>query len=194
MFRFFFFFQAEDGIRDGTVTGVQTCALPIFREARERAVRRESIGHAGARPPAELHQCAPLRSRAAGNPRADRVGEVQPEDLPRRIGQPPSATGDMGAQFLENRHAARPSFLRRSRVAAWSTERSSFSATPYKSRAASFDMNSSSTSKRTRSGSRSNGSPQPPPPPVRTMTSEFALTGLWLPCIMRYSLSPGLRR
>src|SRR6266481_9970520 len=27
--RVFFFFQAEDGIRDGTVTGVQTCALPI---------------------------------------------------------------------------------------------------------------------------------------------------------------------
>src|SRR5438094_1274435 len=26
---FFFFFQAEDGIRDRTVTGVQTCALPI---------------------------------------------------------------------------------------------------------------------------------------------------------------------
>src|SRR5271169_1452861 len=25
-----FFFQAEDGIRDATVTGVQTCALPIF--------------------------------------------------------------------------------------------------------------------------------------------------------------------
>src|SRR5437867_12545307 len=28
----FFFFQAEDGIRDRTVTGVQTCALPICRE------------------------------------------------------------------------------------------------------------------------------------------------------------------
>src|SRR5256885_5830149 len=27
---FFFFFQAEDGIRDYKVTGVQTCALPIF--------------------------------------------------------------------------------------------------------------------------------------------------------------------
>src|SRR5439155_1971782 len=27
---FFFFFQAEDGIRDGHVTGVQTCALPIY--------------------------------------------------------------------------------------------------------------------------------------------------------------------
>src|SRR5215216_7708022 len=26
----FFFFQAEDGIRDALVTGVQTCALPIF--------------------------------------------------------------------------------------------------------------------------------------------------------------------
>src|SRR5256886_6090876 len=27
----FFFFQAEDGIRDLTVTGVQTCALPIYQ-------------------------------------------------------------------------------------------------------------------------------------------------------------------
>src|SRR5687767_15200247 len=27
---YFFFFQAEDGIRDKLVTGVQTCALPIF--------------------------------------------------------------------------------------------------------------------------------------------------------------------
>src|SRR6266481_291715 len=31
---FFFFFQAEDGIRDGTVTGVQTCALPILAQSR----------------------------------------------------------------------------------------------------------------------------------------------------------------
>src|SRR5215208_7942092 len=30
LFDCFFFFQAEDGIRDGHVTGVQTCALPIF--------------------------------------------------------------------------------------------------------------------------------------------------------------------
>src|SRR3989338_10899136 len=27
----YFFFQEEDGIRDGTVTGVQTCALPILK-------------------------------------------------------------------------------------------------------------------------------------------------------------------
>src|SRR5437763_14979006 len=30
---FFFFFQAEDGIRDTSVTGVQTCALPIYGAA-----------------------------------------------------------------------------------------------------------------------------------------------------------------
>src|SRR5690625_7741071 len=33
----FFFFQAEDGIRDGHVTGVQTCALPIYDEAQRLA-------------------------------------------------------------------------------------------------------------------------------------------------------------
>src|SRR5438105_10214928 len=32
-FYFFFFFQAEDGIRDPLVTGVQTCALPISKNA-----------------------------------------------------------------------------------------------------------------------------------------------------------------
>src|SRR5260370_41990073 len=37
MFIFFFFFQAEDGIRDSSVTGVQTCALPIFRGKRKTA-------------------------------------------------------------------------------------------------------------------------------------------------------------
>src|SRR5437016_7737989 len=32
----FFFFQAEDGIRDWSVTGVQTCALPIWAPTRAR--------------------------------------------------------------------------------------------------------------------------------------------------------------
>src|SRR5260370_6697113 len=32
----FFFFQAEDGIRDSSVTGVQTCALPILVGGRVR--------------------------------------------------------------------------------------------------------------------------------------------------------------
>src|SRR2546423_11146351 len=39
----FFFFQAEDGIRDKLVTGVQTCALPIWLTARLRALRRYSL-------------------------------------------------------------------------------------------------------------------------------------------------------
>src|SRR5438128_3217579 len=47
---FFFFFQAEDGIRDATVTGVQTCALPI--SARPDAGRI-----------AGLHECFPDRRR-----------------------------------------------------------------------------------------------------------------------------------
>src|SRR5688572_30928981 len=34
-----FFFQAEDGIRDLTVTGVQTCALPIWSDAATHALR-----------------------------------------------------------------------------------------------------------------------------------------------------------
>src|SRR5256885_2513075 len=34
---FIFFFQAEDGIRDYKVTGVQTCALPIFKEAKDHS-------------------------------------------------------------------------------------------------------------------------------------------------------------
>src|SRR6266699_3588376 len=43
---FVFFFQAEDGIRDADVTGVQTCALPIFggradRRGQQGAVARE---------------------------------------------------------------------------------------------------------------------------------------------------------
>src|SRR5438132_7047797 len=45
---FFFFFQAEDGIRDHCVTGVQTCALPILVEAVEdhqSAIREYEAGH-----------------------------------------------------------------------------------------------------------------------------------------------------
>src|SRR5690625_7717192 len=40
---FYFFFQAEDGIRDGHVTGVQTCALPISIERRSEPIRTLSF-------------------------------------------------------------------------------------------------------------------------------------------------------
>src|SRR5256885_6728341 len=36
---FFFFFQAEDGIRDYKVTGVQTCALPILQRIIDRCAQ-----------------------------------------------------------------------------------------------------------------------------------------------------------
>src|SRR5256885_6862586 len=39
----FFFFQAEDGIRDYKVTGVQTCALPISWEGAEVIVPNASL-------------------------------------------------------------------------------------------------------------------------------------------------------
>src|SRR5207237_5675830 len=49
LFLLFFFFQAEDGIRDSSVTGVQTCALPIslLREPRRPPRRRRSAGAGG---------------------------------------------------------------------------------------------------------------------------------------------------
>src|SRR2546430_5435118 len=57
----FFFFQAEDGIRDLTVTGVQTCALPIFGERHQRAAqsRRAVREHT-------LQQFAVMCRRVAG--------------------------------------------------------------------------------------------------------------------------------
>src|SRR5256886_5813124 len=73
---FFFFFQAEDGIRDLTVTGVQTCALPIYRapDAERHQQKEEDLleprdvaedlarGHAIA---ALLNQCCFYRARSA---------------------------------------------------------------------------------------------------------------------------------
>src|SRR5437870_7323949 len=44
---FFFFFQAEDGIRDGHVTGVQTCALPIYAWSDAYAELREKLDELG---------------------------------------------------------------------------------------------------------------------------------------------------
>src|SRR5699024_12235682 len=51
----FFFFQAEDGIRDRNVTGVQTCALPIYP-------RRGAVGGAC------LARCRGCLARSRSNP------------------------------------------------------------------------------------------------------------------------------
>src|SRR5207302_5684550 len=64
--RSFFFFQAEDGIRDFHVTGVQTCALPIS-EAQGRGGRAGLPNHAavhrGALPIESLRHRRANRSR-----------------------------------------------------------------------------------------------------------------------------------
>src|SRR6266508_6691804 len=66
---FFFFFQAEDGIRDGHVTGVQTCALPIWGPTRG----------AGARP-GNRPACTSARGRGPARPAGARSEE-------RRVGK-----------------------------------------------------------------------------------------------------------
>src|SRR5699024_11886443 len=60
---FFFFFQAEDGIRDRNVTGVQTCALPISRlpgvRREEGAARLQRSGLPTARDRRRTRRCVP---------------------------------------------------------------------------------------------------------------------------------------
>src|SRR5690606_22077281 len=68
LFLFFFFFQAEDGIRDFHVTGVQTCALPIYRFPRAARRRRPATDHFT---PQEGHRDHGENGRHRGRPRRD---------------------------------------------------------------------------------------------------------------------------
>src|SRR2546426_4696887 len=73
----FFFFQAEDGIRDYKVTGVQTCALPISAHGLDPA---SDLAHAAAAPRPHLRPdvVEDGHPRALGDPRQAEVelGEV----------------------------------------------------------------------------------------------------------------------
>src|SRR2546429_3196646 len=68
--RFFFFFQAEDGIRDVAVTGVQTCALPIYHawHANGRAGLK-AAGRVGRRPKLGPKQLATIERALRAGPR-----------------------------------------------------------------------------------------------------------------------------
>src|SRR5256885_6123795 len=85
---FFFFFQAEDGIRDYKVTGVQTCALPISRtpcehSARRHARHREATCHHAYSPPPQtlrMHGSTPESGCQAPHHAAQRSEE-------RRVGK-----------------------------------------------------------------------------------------------------------
>src|SRR5205807_6547850 len=60
----FFFFQAEDGIRDYKVTGVQTCALPISRDGERRSVKSPTSSTLASRPWGTSPICARHRGPA----------------------------------------------------------------------------------------------------------------------------------
>src|SRR5687768_9172027 len=93
MFSFFFFFQAEDGIRDVAVTGVQTCALPIFAAVdrsggggADRVGAREEEPAGGV---ANAHAGGPRRvpvhaARGGGEARADRPRRARSRSAARR--------------------------------------------------------------------------------------------------------------
>src|SRR5690625_3554132 len=67
-----FFFQAEDGIRDGHVTGVQTCALPISRSgvvaaaAEEVSANIQTVASGAEQMGASIREIAHSANEAAG--------------------------------------------------------------------------------------------------------------------------------
>src|SRR2546430_17562892 len=88
----FFFFQAEDGIRDLTVTGVQTCALPIAIPIRRRAAPGVRGGH-GRRPP-RPRAGPPRETRRQARPAGRRPGwrGIQFRKAARAVPRSPAAT------------------------------------------------------------------------------------------------------
>src|SRR6266511_5598976 len=76
---FFFFFQAEDGIRDFHVTGVQTCALPISSGSCATARSARSRSTPGRSPTAD-------GPRSTSWPAGNRPGPREPDGYPDRVG------------------------------------------------------------------------------------------------------------
>src|SRR2546422_6089528 len=73
----FFFFQAEDGIRDVAVTGVQTCALPIWRRGERLLSRRDPLARQGRGDQARRRDRRARRRAGRGRPAAAAAGRVQ---------------------------------------------------------------------------------------------------------------------
>src|SRR5437867_13350515 len=71
-----FFFQAEDGIRDRTVTGVQTCALPISLLQKDSRRRVVLVGRGGDEFALEIRQANPeLQKQIMARSEERRVGK-----------------------------------------------------------------------------------------------------------------------
>src|SRR2546429_5688996 len=89
----FFFFQAEDGIRDVAVTGVQTCALPISGQAGFCFIR--------------INQSGKLYSLGYGAPAALQVDPIEKKPLNHflpdtRVFSMGTAGCNMGCFFCQN--------------------------------------------------------------------------------------------
>src|SRR3712207_8262963 len=92
-----FFFQAEDGIRDIGVTGVQTCALPIWRRTRRRPQRpREASRARGGAPVGQPEQATTGKGSGEGRRR---------RGPRRRRGGGGRAAADRESTRLNSRHA-----------------------------------------------------------------------------------------
>src|SRR5436309_10854137 len=95
-----FFFQAEDGIRDFHVTGVQTCALPIFGAALERAL--------GVAAPGEVLDGPPDHGTDVGQVRGARDGILEPTRmLPQRPRRQPGGVDLEGNRRSEERRVGK---------------------------------------------------------------------------------------
>src|SRR2546425_8191784 len=107
---FFFFFQAEDGIRDKLVTGVQTCALPISRRSRPDARLGRTVRRLACRDPGGRHvplvvcplgRLPGLPATTAADPRPSRGDDCREPTgggreralLPCRLGHHPERRG-----------------------------------------------------------------------------------------------------
>src|SRR5205085_5137113 len=106
LFFFFFFFQAEDGIRYLTVTGVQTCALPIWPRFEYANVGRVQVdglelsGHARIRAvQTQLAVTLPRGRDLATGHRLSDIGTARRSEE-RRVGKECRARG-CGAQYKE---------------------------------------------------------------------------------------------
>src|SRR6266436_7832499 len=111
--RIFFFFQAEDGIRDVAVTGVQTCALPIYRAggALSDDLNSGCTGKSASRRPIAIAQGQRRRDRMAARQSIllDSLDRDLPAaDFPAREGlREPTAVGFLERDLERNRQPDR---------------------------------------------------------------------------------------
>src|SRR5260221_10382042 len=89
-FIFFFFFQAEDGIRDHCVTGVQTCALPISSGFRDDSPGQLALNPEGVLIRPRHRDLAAVITHAVSDVRPQtqrRAGHRQKRSEERRVGK-----------------------------------------------------------------------------------------------------------